>query len=66
MRHQGFQLLGGGHQIQMQAIHFQAGDDVALMSHRTEIGGEQQLAGAREALVSVEVGQPPLVRQVQR
>ncbi len=26
-------LLGGGHQIQVQAIHLQAGDDVALMGH---------------------------------
>ncbi|MNH14387.1 hypothetical protein D3C79_739780 [compost metagenome] len=47
VRDQRLQLLGGGHQIQVQAIHLQAGDDVALMGHRAEIGGEQQLAGAR-------------------
>ncbi|MND63680.1 hypothetical protein D3C80_549950 [compost metagenome] len=66
MRDQRLQLLGGGHQIQVQAVHLEAGDDVALMGDRAEIGGEQQLAGAGQALIGIEIGQTPLVRQVQR
>ncbi|MNF94774.1 hypothetical protein D3C84_774930 [compost metagenome] len=36
------------------------------MGHGAKVGGEQQLAGAGEALIGVDIGQAPLVRQIQR